>query len=104
MSEALNDLGAMIAERNVDAVRDYAVVRGELTIRVSVAHLVPFVEFLAKNSACNFSTLIDITAIDYPAREKTTVFKDILCAKTSRQRVMWSCATMNWPKEWSMSR
>ena len=40
MSEALNDLGAMIAERNAEAVRGFSVERGELTIRVSVAHLV----------------------------------------------------------------
>jgi len=92
MSEALNDLGAMIAERNVDAVRDYAVVRGELTIRVSVAHLVPFVEFLAKNSACNFSTLIDITAIDYPAREKRFDLVYHFLSMHQNQRIRIKCA------------
>ena len=70
MSEALEELGAMIADRNSEAVRSFKVTNGELTIRVSVAHIEPLVEFLKSNSACSFTTLIDVTAIDYPAREK----------------------------------
>ena len=70
MSDALNELGQLIFDRNPDAVREFSVDRGELTVRVSVPHLVSVTEFLKKNSACNFSTLIDVTAIDYPAREK----------------------------------
>jgi len=70
MSEALKELGAMIADRNSEAVRSFEVANGELMIRVSVAHIEPLVEFLKTNSACNFTTLIDLTAIDYPAREK----------------------------------
>ncbi len=70
MSQALIELGEMIAEKNPDAVREHGVAYGELTVRVSVSHLVPFIEFLKKNAACNFATLIDITAIDFPAREK----------------------------------
>ncbi len=70
MSEALMELGNMIAEKNPEAVREHSVSGGELTVRVSVSHLVAFTEFLTKNSACNFTTLIDITAIDFPAREK----------------------------------
>ncbi len=70
MSAALNELGQLIFDRNPDAVREFAVENGELTVRVSVPHLVTVTEFLKNNSACNFSTLIDLTAIDFPAREK----------------------------------
>lgn len=70
MSDALNELGQMIETRNSDAVRNYSVENGELTIRVAAPHIAAVTEFLKSNSACNFSTLIDITAIDYPSREK----------------------------------
>lgn len=92
MSEVLNDLGAMIAERNTEAVRGFAVERGELTVRVSVPHLVSVTEFLKKNSACNFSTLIDITAIDYPAREKRFDLVYHYLSMRQNQRIRIKCA------------
>lgn len=92
MSEVLNDLGAVIAERNVDAVRDYSVEHGELTVRVSVPHLVSVVEFLKKNSACSFSTLIDITAIDYPSREKRFDLVYHFLSMHQNQRIRIKCA------------
>lgn len=70
MDEALNELGALIEGRNSDAVRGFEVVGGELTVRVAVAHIVDVVEFLKTNAACRFQTLIDLTAIDYPGRDK----------------------------------
>jgi len=92
MSEALNQLGAMIAERNKEAVRDYSVEHGELTIRVSVAHIVAVTEFLKSNSACNFSTLIDVTAIDYPAREKRFDLVYHFLSMHQNHRVRIKCA------------
>lgn len=70
MSEALNELGALIQSRNEEAVRGYEITHGELTVRVSAVHIVSVMEFLKTNAACKFSTLVDITAIDYPEREK----------------------------------
>ncbi len=43
---------------------------GELTVVVSAAELPAFLAFLRNESACRFTTLIDITAVDWPAREK----------------------------------
>lgn len=70
MSQALQDLGTLIESRNADYVRGFEVTGGELTVRVAVAHVVEVVEFLKTNAACRFQTLIDITAVDYPGREK----------------------------------
>ncbi|CAN0606091.1 unnamed protein product, partial [Ectocarpus sp. 12 AP-2014] len=36
---------------------------------VAASSLTTFVEFLKTDSTCRFSTLVDITAIDYPSRE-----------------------------------
>ncbi len=70
MSDALNELGAHIEQLRPDAVLGREVTLGELTIDVSLAHLVPMIEFLKADSSCKFSTLIDITAVDYPERAK----------------------------------
>ncbi|MDH5454176.1 MAG: NADH-quinone oxidoreductase subunit C, partial [Paracoccaceae bacterium] len=39
-----------------------------LTVTVTLAGLVDFVEFLRADRNCRFSTLVDITAVDYPER------------------------------------
>ena len=70
MTDALNELGAQIAHRREDCVLGYDVAFGELTIDVLPANFVDFVEFLKNDSNCKFSTLVDITAVDYPDRAK----------------------------------
>ena len=70
MSDALQELGELIEKRNTESVRGFEIANGELTVRAAVAHIDDVVEFLKSNSACRFSTLVDITAVDYPAREK----------------------------------
>jgi NADH-quinone oxidoreductase subunit C len=69
MSEALAELGEMIAAAQVDAVASHAVANDELTITGTVSGLRLLVVHLRDNAACAFTTLIDITAVDYPERE-----------------------------------
>jgi NADH-quinone oxidoreductase subunit C len=70
MSEALKELGALIELKQSEAVTRWEVVGGELTVEV-VPNTVPaLVEFLKSDPNCRFTTLIDITAVDYPTREK----------------------------------
>ena len=68
MSEALRELGLHIAMRRGDDVVSHNVAHGELTIEVVAGRIVPLVEFLARDSACGFTTLVDITAVDWPER------------------------------------
>ena len=68
MTDALNDLGAHISVKRPDAVLSATTVRGELTLMVPLSHLSGLVEFLKNDAACRFTTLVDITAIDHPAR------------------------------------
>ncbi len=70
MSEALNELGAHIEATRGDSVLSYSVVNDELTVIVTPSSIVDFVEFLKTDRMCRFSTLIDITAVDYPSRGK----------------------------------
>ena len=68
MSEALNDLASHIELRRQNEVISTQVAFGELTVTVTLASLVDFVEFLRSDGNCRFSTLVDITAVDYPER------------------------------------
>jgi len=68
MSEALQELAAMIELKRGDAVQSTAVAFGELTVTANLAHLEGLVEFLRDDTSCRFSSLIDITAVDHPER------------------------------------
>ena len=70
MSNALNELGAHIEAKRPDCVLGWAVTLDELTVDVALASIVGLVEFLKTDRTCRFTTLVDITAIDYPERAK----------------------------------
>lgn len=70
MTEALKELGAHIELKRPDCVLGWDVAFDELTINVTPANIAPFVEFLRNDPTCRFSTLVDVTAVDYPDRSK----------------------------------
>jgi NADH-quinone oxidoreductase subunit C len=69
-SAALDDLRETIALRQQAAVLAAEVGRGELTVTIAPATIADFVGWLRADPNCRFTTLIDITAIDWPGREK----------------------------------
>lgn len=71
MSEDLQELVETLSLKLPDMIEasDISSV-GELTIEVEVANLLQVIEVLRTNSSMRFSTLIDITAVDYPSRAK----------------------------------
>jgi len=70
MSDTLTLLGRHLAERRPDCVATWGVAHGELTVEVVPTAIPGFVEFLKVDGAGRFSTLVDITAVDHPEREK----------------------------------
>jgi NADH-quinone oxidoreductase subunit C len=68
MSDALHELAAHIAFKQSDAVLSSAFAFGELTLDVVPDRLEALVEFLRTDSACRFTSLVDITAVDHPER------------------------------------
>lgn len=68
MSEALHELATLIEAKQSDNVVATEVLHGELSVTVTLNGLVSFVEYLRTDRNCQFSTLIDITAVDYPSR------------------------------------
>ena len=71
MTQALQELAEYLTERRSDDVLSTDInAVGELTVEISAASVVSFVEFLKSDRSCQFSTLIDITAVDHPSRER----------------------------------
>ncbi|WP_126975764.1 NADH-quinone oxidoreductase subunit C [Frigidibacter oleivorans] len=68
MTEALNELAAHIEAKRGDAVVATEVAFGELTVTATLAGLTGLIDFLRSDPTCRFSTLVDITAVDYPTR------------------------------------
>ena len=70
MTHALQDLGHQIEAKRPECVISWEIAHGELNIDVKPSNIKGFVEFLRTDSACKFSSLVDITAVDYPERAK----------------------------------
>ncbi len=67
---ALEDLRETIVSRHGEAVIDSEIRFGQLTVLVAPSAVPDFVEFLRSDPSCRFVTLIDVTAVDWPEREK----------------------------------
>ncbi|KEO61483.1 NADH-quinone oxidoreductase subunit C [Thioclava indica] len=65
---ALHELAAHIEMKRPDDVISSDVAFGELTITISVQSAASFAEFLRDDKNCLFSSLVDITAVDWPER------------------------------------
>ncbi|MCE8008837.1 NADH-quinone oxidoreductase subunit C [Aestuariivita sp.] len=70
MSDALTELGAYIEAKRPDCVIAWDVTHDELNVDVALSNIVGFVDFLKGDATCRFSTLVDITGVDYPERPK----------------------------------
>jgi NADH-quinone oxidoreductase subunit C len=70
MDETLDRLGATIKSALAGAVTGHEVAYGELTVTANAADIVKVVTFLRDDPACQFVCIIDITAVDRPARER----------------------------------
>ncbi len=70
MSEALNELGKAIVAALPGAVTGHSVAYGELTVTAEAAEIVNVVTFLRDDERCQFVSFIDVTAVDWPARER----------------------------------
>jgi NADH-quinone oxidoreductase subunit C len=70
MDETLTELGETISTALPGAVTGYAVAYGELTVTAEAAQIVKVMKFLRDDGRCLFWNIIDVTAVDWPAREK----------------------------------
>ena len=69
MDEALNDLEDFLQSKFSDEITSTDISYDQLTVNINVSSLEEITSFLKINSVCQFRTLIDITAVDYPEEE-----------------------------------
>ncbi|MEM6944513.1 MAG: NADH-quinone oxidoreductase subunit C [Pseudomonadota bacterium] len=70
MVDTLEELGEMIALAQPDGVAETTLAHDELTIAATLGGLRGLVGHLRDNAACAFTTLVDITGVDWPGRER----------------------------------
>lgn len=70
MSDNLTELLSVIDAKMSEFVVNSEKINGEVTVEIGLESIIKFIDLLATESDCQFTTLIDITAIDYPQKPK----------------------------------
>jgi NADH-quinone oxidoreductase subunit C len=70
MDSILENLGQSIRTALPGAVTGHEVKHGELTITGKASEIVKIVTYLRDDPSCQFVSIIDVTAIDWPSREQ----------------------------------
>jgi NADH-quinone oxidoreductase subunit C len=70
MDETLDKLGETIAGALPGPVVSHRVEHGELTVGAIAGDIVKIATFLRDDERCQFWSLIDVTAVDWPGRER----------------------------------
>jgi NADH-quinone oxidoreductase subunit C len=66
----LEALGQTIVSALAGAATGHTVAFDQLTVAVEASKIVDVVKFLRDDPGCRFVSIIDVTAVDYPGREK----------------------------------
>jgi NADH-quinone oxidoreductase subunit C len=86
MSDTLRELGDAIVAALAGAVTGVSVKFGELTLDARAEDIVKVMTFLRDDERCQFISFIDVTAVDWPAREKRfDVVYHLLSPKKNRR-------------------
>jgi NADH-quinone oxidoreductase subunit C len=83
----LEELGEAIATALPGAVTGHSIAFGELTVTANAADIVKIATFLRDDPRCEFVSFIDVTAVDWPAREKRFDVVYHLLSPTQNARV-----------------
>jgi NADH-quinone oxidoreductase subunit C len=70
MEQTFEDLGAHIEAALPGAIEERTIAYGELSLTLAPERLIEAVTFLRDDPSCLFVSFIDLTAVDYPTREK----------------------------------
>jgi NADH-quinone oxidoreductase subunit C len=93
MDDTLDRLGTMIKTALPGAVLGHAVEYGELTVAANAADIVKVAKFLRDDPGCQFVCMIDVTAVDFPARERRFEVVYHLMSPRLNQRIRVKVAT-----------
>src|SRR3954469_14758431 len=85
--EKLNALGQMIVSALPGAALEHVVSFDQLTLAVDISKIVEVVRHLRDDPALRFVSFIDVTAVDYPGREKRFDVVYHLLSPTLNERI-----------------
>ncbi len=68
--EALSELSIYLTEKRGSSIKSAEVAYGELTVEVEAGDIIDTLTFLRDDVQCQFISLIDISGVDYPSRER----------------------------------
>ncbi|KAH7924006.1 F420H2 dehydrogenase [Leucogyrophana mollusca] len=69
-TESLHTYGSYLMQCLPKFIQQFSVLKDELTLHVAPSAIVQVLTFLRDHSQCQFKSVVDITAVDFPEREK----------------------------------
>ena len=84
----VNDLEKTVNSGLTTAVKRSEINFGQLFINIDIENLISVILFLKTNEKCKFRQLIDITAVDYPQRDKRFKLVYLLLSHENNLRVI----------------
>ncbi|HEY7299075.1 MAG TPA: NADH-quinone oxidoreductase subunit C [Xanthobacteraceae bacterium] len=69
LEDTLGQFAGMITDALASSVTGHQIANGELTITANPSDIVKVVRFLRDDERCQFWSIIDVTAVDWPGRE-----------------------------------
>ena len=88
MSITVNDLESIINSGLTTTIKKSKINFDQLFIDVDVEDIISTILFLKTNQKCKFKQLIDITAVDYPQREKRFKIVYLLLSHENNLRII----------------
>ena len=88
MIKTIKDLEKIVNSSLTTTIRKSEVKFGQLFIYINVEDLISVILFLKTNDKCRFKQLIDITAVDYPNKEKRFKIVYLLFSHEKNQRII----------------
>jgi NADH-quinone oxidoreductase subunit C len=70
MDDTLDSFGRTLLDALAPAVTSYAIAHHELTVNAQARDIVSVMRFLRDDPRCLFCNIIDVTAVDWPGRER----------------------------------
>jgi len=88
MSIKVNDLEKIVNSGLTTAIKKSEIKFGQLYIYIGIENLISSILFLKTNEKCKFKQLVDITAVDYPNKEKRFKIIYLLLSHENNLRII----------------
>jgi len=92
VDSGLDDLRELIQSRKEDVILSSELVRGELVVHAPAQAMAGLAQYLKADPNCRFTTLVDITAVDWPQREQRFDIVYHFLSMPLNQRIRVKCA------------